>query len=435
MAVNFKKAAKGDAASIEEIYGSFGGRFSALAELLCQNGPAAQKAAVAVWEKLMKGIKDGSVASPEVLLYEGTKELVSACRALVSRSNPKAFSKGSLQETDEAAEPSGSLFPGDPVQGLASFSKALRALDPLQRFTAVLKTLGLGSAKTAELMGLSEGEANSVYAQSLPLLENALKAQAAKEYSINIPRADQLADLLERGLKAAVPSTGSDRSVRVLLRSFEVEKPKWQRYLPVAAIVLCLCGVIAGVMATLNKGDESQDLASLANVSPDSAIIATIEVEDYGTITAKLDASAAPLTVANFMKLAQEGFYDGLTFHRIMEGFMIQGGDPDGNGSGGSDENIKGEFSSNGVENNNSHTRGAISMARNSFDMDSASSQFFIVQNDSTFLDGDYACFGYVTEGMEVVDAIAADAEPIDDNGTIPKDQQPVIKSITVSMQ
>ena len=100
------------------------------------------------------------------------------------------------------------------------------------------------------------------------------------------------------------------------------------------------------------------------------------------------------------MKLAKDGFYDGLTFHRIIDGFMIQGGDPLGTGLGGSDEEIKGEFASNGVENPLSHTRGAISMARSQI-KDSASSQFFIVHEDSTFLDGEYACFGYVTEGMD----------------------------------
>ena len=110
---------------------------------------------------------------------------------------------------------------------------------------------------------------------------------------------------------------------------------------------------------------------------------------------------------------------------------MIQGGDPDGNGTGGSGKNIKGEFSSNGVENNISHKRGVISMAR-SQDPDSASSQFFIVQTDSTFLDGDYAAFGEVTSGMDVVDAICKDAKPTDDNGTIPADQQPVIEYIKV---
>ena len=159
---------------------------------------------------------------------------------------------------------------------------------------------------------------------------------------------------------------------------------------------------------------------------------AEIEVKDYGTIEVELDADTAPITVTNFVKLAQEGFYDGLTFHRIMDGFMIQGGDPNGNGTGGSDENIKGEFSSNGVENNISHTRGTISMARAN-DPDSGSSQFFIVQSDSTFLDGDYAGFGHVTSGMDIVDKICKDAKPTDNNGTIPADEQPVIETVKIT--
>ena len=156
-----------------------------------------------------------------------------------------------------------------------------------------------------------------------------------------------------------------------------------------------------------------------------------IKVKDYGIIDVQLDADTAPITVTNFIKLVQENFYDGLTFHRIMDGFMIQGGDPLGNGTGGSDQTIKGEFKNNKVENNISHKRGVISMARSS-DPDSASSQFFIVQTDSTFLDGDYAAFGEVTSGMDVVDAICKDAKPTDDNGTIPADQQPVIEYIKV---
>lgn len=158
---------------------------------------------------------------------------------------------------------------------------------------------------------------------------------------------------------------------------------------------------------------------------------AEIEVKDYGTIEVELDADSAPVTVTNFVKLAQDGFYDGLTFHRIIDGFMIQGGDPNGDGTGGSDENIKGEFSNNGVENNISHTRGTISMAR-AQDPDSGSSQFFIVQADSTFLDGDYAGFGHVTEGMDIVDKICEDAKPTDDNGTISKEEQPVIEKVTI---
>ena len=158
---------------------------------------------------------------------------------------------------------------------------------------------------------------------------------------------------------------------------------------------------------------------------------AEIVIKDFGTVKVELDGDTAPITVQNFMDLANAGFYDGLTFHRIMEGFMIQGGDPNGDGTGGSDKNIKGEFSANGVNNDISHKKGVISMAR-AQDPDSASSQFFIVQEDSEFLDGQYAAFGHVTEGMEFVDIIAKEAKPIDDNGTIPKEEQPVIETIKI---
>jgi peptidyl-prolyl cis-trans isomerase B (cyclophilin B) len=156
---------------------------------------------------------------------------------------------------------------------------------------------------------------------------------------------------------------------------------------------------------------------------------AEIVIEDYGTIKVELDGDAAPISVQNFMDLAKDGFYDGLTFHRIMEGFMMQGGD--GTGRGDSVETIKGEFPNNGVKNKLSHTRGAISMAR-ADPYDSASSQFFIVHQDATGLDGDYACFGYVTEGIEIVDQICADTPVIDNNGTVLKANQPVITTVTI---
>ncbi|MCI9063219.1 MAG: peptidylprolyl isomerase [Clostridia bacterium] len=156
-----------------------------------------------------------------------------------------------------------------------------------------------------------------------------------------------------------------------------------------------------------------------------------IEIKNYGKIELELDADIAPITVANFAKLATSGFYNGLTFHRIIDGFMIQGGDPLGNGMGGSDEEIKGEFSANGVKNTISHKRGTISMARSSA-FDSASSQFFIVHKDSVFLDGQYAGFGKVTSGIEIVDKICEDTEVVDDNGTVLKDKQPIIEKITM---
>lgn len=158
---------------------------------------------------------------------------------------------------------------------------------------------------------------------------------------------------------------------------------------------------------------------------------AKIVVKNYGTIALELDADVAPITVENFANLVNEGFYNGLTFHRIISGFMIQGGDPLGNGTGGSSKTIKGEFASNGVKNSISHVRGTISMARSSMP-NSASSQFFIVHKDSTFLDGQYAAFGTVTSGMEVVDKICAETTVEDDNGTVEKNNQPVIEKITM---
>ena len=156
-----------------------------------------------------------------------------------------------------------------------------------------------------------------------------------------------------------------------------------------------------------------------------------ISVKDYGVIQLELDSTAAPITVENFTKLVKEGFYDGLTFHRIISGFMIQGGDPKGDGTGGSKETIKGEFASNGVENPIKHVRGVISMAR-SMNPDSASSQFFIMHEDSPHLDGEYAAFGHVTSGIEVVDKICANVPVQDRNGTVLKDDQPVIEYIKI---
>lgn len=178
-----------------------------------------------------------------------------------------------------------------------------------------------------------------------------------------------------------------------------------------------------------NRNKENQTDASKALLTGKHHV--EISIKDYGTIKAELDADMAPITVTNFVKLAKDGFYDGLTFHRIMNGFMMQGGDPLGNGTGGSGEDIKGEFAVNGVQNTFSHVRGALSMAR-SQNPDSASSQFFIVHQDSTFLDGQYAAFGYVTEGIEVVDAVCEAAKPVDGNGTIPPEQQPIIEHVKV---
>lgn len=164
--------------------------------------------------------------------------------------------------------------------------------------------------------------------------------------------------------------------------------------------------------------------------SQESKVLAEITMENGGVMEIELYPDIAPITVENFVKLAKDGFYDGLTFHRIIEGFMIQGGDPEGTGMGGSKDKIKGEFAANGVENNISHKRGVISMARSQA-MDSASSQFFIVHQDSDFLDGQYAAFGKMTKGFEVLDALSK-TKVVDNNGTVPASEQPIIKSVII---
>lgn len=213
-----------------------------------------------------------------------------------------------------------------------------------------------------------------------------------------------------------------------------------KKILKTILVMMGVCALLAGCQKEeANKESESKPQESTAaesgqefNIDPAGKHHVEIVIKDYGTIKVELDGDSAPITVENFLRLTNAHFYDGLTFHRIMAGFMMQGGDPEGNGTGGSDTEIKGEFAANGVNNTLSHTRGAISMARNSISMDSASSQFFICHVDSEFLDGQYACFGYVTEGMDVVDAVCEAAKPIDNNGTILKDQQPIIEKITI---
>ncbi len=189
---------------------------------------------------------------------------------------------------------------------------------------------------------------------------------------------------------------------------------------------------IALTAIALFTGCQSKDTVTLDNSDSTSGEITatntgTIVIKDMGEMKFELYGDVAPITVENFIKLVNEGFYDGITFHRVIENFMIQGGDPDGTGTGGSDDTIKGEFTSNGVDNPILHEKGILSMARTT-EPDSASSQFFIMHADTASLDGDYAAFGRITEGLEIIDAIATvETDPSD------KPVDPVvIESITI---
>ncbi|MBQ8200601.1 MAG: peptidylprolyl isomerase [Clostridia bacterium] len=199
----------------------------------------------------------------------------------------------------------------------------------------------------------------------------------------------------------------------------------------VAVVMLAAGTILLNGWGSRNAGGANGSAGDMGTAELTATHYVQIDVKDYGTITAELYGDTAPVTVDNFIRLAGEGFYDGLTFHRIISGFMIQGGDPNGNGTGGSGRNIKGEFSGNGVQNDIRHVRGVLSMARSNAP-DSASSQFFIMHQDAPHLDGAYAAFGKVLTGMEVVDAICQKTPVTDRNGTVARANQPVITSIKV---
>lgn len=198
----------------------------------------------------------------------------------------------------------------------------------------------------------------------------------------------------------------------------------------ICLLIVALLGAAAtGCGSERNTAEEEQAESAEEEALLSGKHYVNINIKDKGTIKVELDADAAPITVTNFVNLVKEGFYDGLTFHRIIEGFMMQGGDPAGTGMGGAERTIVGEFESNGVKNPISHTRGTISMARSTMP-DSASCQFFIMHQDGTYLDGDYAAFGHVTEGMEIVDDICENTTGQGQNGMVPTENRPVIESI-----
>ena len=198
----------------------------------------------------------------------------------------------------------------------------------------------------------------------------------------------------------------------------------------IVSLIIALTLILTTLSLAGCSKEEEED-ASFTSGDLGETIMVQIEMENGGIIKLELYPEHAPITVENFVNLVNDGFYDGLIFHRVIKNFMIQGGDPEGTGMGGSPNKIKGEFAANGVNNPIKHERGVISMARGK-GMDSGSCQFFIVHETSPHLDGQYAAFGRVTSGMDIVDKICSEAEPTDNNGSIAKADQPRIAAITV---
>ena len=327
------------------------------------------------------------------------------------------------------------------------FVNALKSINANQRIVVLLNLLcDYNTKKIADILKISEDKVQNSLEYGRENIKKQLRTSDSKftkrdiiflmTASVNIVK--------EAAAQAKIPDSVDSFLDEIVLSLAKPQRSdKKKAWIVISAVAVFLVAVIVVFVITSNKSNGSagatNDSASASNVSATigesqakGTHHAEINIKDYGVIKVELNGDVAPITVANFINLANSHFYDGLTFHRIIDGFMMQGGDPLGNGTGGSENTIKGEFSQNGVENNLSHTRGAISMAR-STDMDSASSQFFIVQSDSTYLDGQYACFGYVTDGMDIVDEICKNAVTTDSNGSVSAENQPVINSITIT--
>lgn len=327
------------------------------------------------------------------------------------------------------------------------FVNALKSINANQRIVVLLNLLcDYNTKKIADILKISEDKVQNSLEYGRENIKKQLRTSDSKftKRDIIFLMTASANIVKEAAAQAKIPDlidSFLDELVLSLAKPQKSDKKK--AWIVISAVAVFLVAVIVVFVITSNKSNGSagatNDSASASNVSATigesqakGTHHAEIDIKDYGVIKVELNGDVAPITVANFINLANSHFYDGLTFHRIIDGFMMQGGDPLGNGTGGSENTIKGEFSQNGVENNLSHTRGAISMAR-STDMDSASSQFFIVQSDSTYLDGQYACFGYVTDGMDIVDEICKNAVTTDSNGSVSAENQPVINSITIT--
>lgn len=327
------------------------------------------------------------------------------------------------------------------------FVNALKSINANQRIVVLLNLLcDYNTKKIADILKISEDKVQNSLEYGRENIKKQLRTSDSKftKRDIIFLMTASANIVKEAAAQAKIPDSIDSFLDEIVLSLAKPQKSdKKKAWIVISAVAVFLVAVIVVFVITSNKSNGSagatNDSASASNVSATigesqakGTHHAEINIKDYGVIKVELNGDVAPITVANFINLANSHFYDGLTFHRIIDGFMMQGGDPLGNGTGGSENTIKGEFSQNGVENNLSHTRGAISMARSS-DMDSASSQFFIVQSDSTYLDGQYACFGYVTDGMDIVDEICKNAVTTDSNGSVSAENQPVINSITIT--
>lgn len=459
------KASKGNRAAMNQLYESNKKQVYYVANALLRGSPSAIEAAKWAIISSLQALSRGTIQAEKEFADYAIVQVANYCKKDITKKDSHAFrvppkKNFRITSVDEnvirrAKRPCEYYF---------------NSLPASQRFVFVLRLIGgMNEEQISDVIGLKASIIHSII-EVEP--DNLAKIYFTAKNNVDhcIPPTKELisSSVQEELSKVSVPEV-LDKKVEAYIDSVatpieDAEKKKYKKrtVITIAAIIciVTLILVLSGsddddtntdsigtTETTVSDSEEDETVTDEIEVddetiAEDTAVsedfdtsltyYADIEIQDYGTITVLLEQEAAPVTVENFVTLAESGFYDGLTFHRIIEGFMMQGGDPNGDGTGGSDETIVGEFTDNGHDNELSHTRGAISMARSS-EYDSASSQFFIVHEDSSSsLDGQYAVFGYVTEGMEIVDKVCETAEPTDSNGSIASDEQPIITSITI---
>ncbi len=451
-----RKALKGNQEAVLSLYDNHKDTVWSLCNALLLEEKEADHATALIFKKVFEELLAGRIPNEEEFTRLTIRKTVMHCKALASKKSNRSF-RVPMNSNFAATvyDPNNMDLAGDMPQII------LKNLPAFHRFIYVLNTV----------CEYSVDQISRIFATTTRIIENALDSEASNvEKIVAIARRkrsdlpayttqDFHTDLMQAAASTDV-SASVDSTVKLNIQSLcepiqKAQRKKGNIILGTTGIVALLI-VIALIVLSMGGSENpdvdmdnadptiaTEDTSDDATDGTDENIVASyyadIEIEGYGTITVALDAEAAPETVANFVSLAQSGFYDGLTFHRIIDTFMMQGGDPDGDGTGGNTDadgnklTITGEFSANGFDNPLSHTAGAISMAR-ADDYNSASSQFFIVHTSDyiSSLDGLYACFGYVTEGMDIVDAICSAADPDAENGMIEAEDQPVITSITI---
>lgn len=450
------KARQGSRSTLTALYEANKHTACHLANVLLRNPEKAEAIAAQALQSALQEVLAGQISSKEAFSAAVTAQIARLSREAVQKQDPRAFAVPLRKDSPISMAPS--PFPDPHATPLKPY---LDHLPDLHRFLLILRHgADLEPSAICACMDLESAALDQALEAEPDNLSRIYRAAKSADIPCIPPTHQMLRNAFrEAAAQAPVPPTMDTQ----LLAYIDSVSGNAGFPLPAkAAIALGAAGILllwlllpAGKTPPDTQTTTAETTQAPVETLPEqteysmpfdhvevkkevpgseTAYYADICIADHGTITVALDPEAAPRTVENFISLAESGFYDGLTFHRIMEDFMMQGGDPNGDGTGGSEKTIRGEFADNGVQNPLSHTRGVISMARSS-DYNSASSQFFIVHEDSTFLDGQYAAFGCVTEGMEIVDAICTAAEPTDSNGTIPPEDQPVITSVRIRRQ